>query len=93
MHSTINISRMNKAEVLAKLFNASKAQGRGFLDNHAAEMSTKEAEKLLMDTPSRCFDYIRGRVMKVDLSADDFDPWLYDRDNGDGAASKALGVN
>lgn len=29
--SNINISKMNKCEVLAKLFNASKVQGMGFL--------------------------------------------------------------
>jgi hypothetical protein len=36
------------------------------------------------------FDYLRGRVMKVDLSKDAFDPWLYDRDNGAGAAERAV---
>jgi hypothetical protein len=36
------------------------------------------------------FDYLHGRVMKVDLSGDSFDPWLYDRDNGEGAASRAI---
>jgi hypothetical protein len=30
--------------------------------------------------------------MKVDLSKDAFDPWLYDRDNGQGAAARALGL-
>ena len=37
------------------------------------------------------FDYIKGRIMKVDLSSDTkFDEWLYDRDNGAGAAKRAL---
>ena len=37
------------------------------------------------------FDYLKGRVMKVDLSEDDgFEEWLYDRDNGEGAAQSAL---
>ena len=28
--------------------------------------------------------------MKVDLSCDELDPYLYDRDNGQGAAFKAI---
>ena len=41
--STIDISGMDKAEVLAKLFNASKAQGMGFLQPHQKEMTSAEA--------------------------------------------------
>ena len=29
-------------------------------------------------------------IMKVNLSGDEFDGWLYDRDNGEGAAQKAI---
>ena len=36
------------------------------------------------------FDYVQGRVMKVDLSGDSFNPWLYDRDNGEGAAKRIV---
>lgn len=37
------------------------------------------------------FDYLYGRVMKVDLSSDDgFEERLYDRDNGKGAAQKVI---
>ena len=36
------------------------------------------------------FDYLYGRIMKVDLSRDYFDPRLYDRDNGPGAAERAI---
>jgi hypothetical protein len=28
--------------------------------------------------------------MKIDLTGDSFDPFLYDRDNGEGAAERAL---
>jgi hypothetical protein len=34
------------------------------------------------------FDYYFGRPLKVDLSGDEFDPWLYDRDAGTGAAKR-----
>jgi hypothetical protein len=36
------------------------------------------------------FDYLRGRVMKVDITGDELDPWGFDRDNGEGAAERAL---
>lgn len=36
------------------------------------------------------FDYYKGRVMKVDLSEDTFDPYLYNRDNGEGLAEKLI---
>lgn len=32
------------------------------------------------------FDYLKGRVMKVDLSKDEIETAMYDRDNGQGAA-------
>lgn len=78
----------NKAEVLANLYNASKSQEMGFLHFTPEPMTIEEAEELLKE--HKYFDHLKGRVMKVDLSGDEFDPRLYDRDNGEGAAEKAL---
>lgn len=36
------------------------------------------------------FDYLKGRVMKVNLSGDTLNEWGYDRDNGTGAAERAI---
>ncbi len=36
------------------------------------------------------FDYLKGRVLKVDISGDTFGAWGYDRDNGEGAAHAAI---
>lgn len=36
------------------------------------------------------YDYLYGRVMKVDLAGDEFDERLYDRDCGEGAAQRAV---
>lgn len=80
---------LNKAEVLAVLYNNSKPQGLGFLHFEPKEMTVAEAEEILKQTTD--FDYLKGRVMKVDLSSDDgFEEWLYDRDNGNGAAQRAI---
>ena len=90
---TINISKMNKCEVVAKLFNASKAQGMGFMHSGSMrEMSLIEAEEHLDNAGDGYFDYLNGRVMKVNVSGDELNPRLYDRDNGEGAAARALGV-
>ncbi len=84
----ISLIGLDKAEVLATLYNASKPQGLGFLHYDSKPMTSKEARILLKKTTY--FDYVQGRVMKVDLLGDTFDPWLYNRDNGQGAAEKAI---
>lgn len=85
----IDISKYNKAEVLAKLYNRSRQQGMGFLDAGGTQpMTVAEAAELLKHGTD--FDYLKGRVMKVNLSGDTLEPELYDRDNGPGAAARAI---
>ena len=84
----IDISQLNKSEVLAALYNSSKPQGLGHLHYDATLMTKEEAETLLETWTY--FDYLKGRVMKVDLSEDTLHPELYDRDNGEDAAELAL---
>ena len=86
----ISLKGKNKAEVLAKLYNASHPQGFGFIHAEAKNMTVEEAQELL-DSGQTDFDYLKGRVMKIDLSGDDLDPRLYDRDNGEGAVARILG--
>lgn len=84
----LDISGLDKAAVLAALYNAARPQGRGFLHYDPAPMETEEAREILRGGSS--FDYLRGRVLKVNISADSFDPRLFDRDNGEGAAYMAI---
>ena len=86
---TIDISKMNKAEVLAKLYNNSQPLGMGMVHFDPTPMTTEEAQGLL-DEGHTYFDYLKGRVMKIDLSTDELRSGLYDRDNGQGAAERAL---
>jgi hypothetical protein len=97
----IDISKLDKAEVLAALYNRSKAQGMGWINFDPAPMTATQARALLDDRERLAvtlggtlgtyrFDYIQGRVMKVDLGGDELDERLYDRDNGAGAAARAL---
>lgn len=84
----INLKGLDKAAVLAALFNASKPQGLGFLHYNGEAMTVERARELLKHTTD--FDYLEGRVMKINLSGDTLNPWLYDRDNGEGAAAAAI---
>lgn len=91
MDEQVNTVGLRKAAVLAALYNASRQQGLGFLQERGATgMTEEEAAELLKDrTPY--FDYLHGRVMKVNLKDDEgFAPYLYDRDNGQGAAEAAI---
>lgn len=86
MGGEIDITGLDKAELLAALFNASRQQGLGLFDPRGhSPMTVETARECLDQTPSKYFDYLFGRVLKVDLSTNSLRPWLYDRDNGPGA--------
>lgn len=87
--SMINIKGMNKANVLQALFNHSKQQGLGVLDESGRKSMSIDDAKSIVEQSLR-FDYLRGRVLKVDISGDQFNEWCYDRDNGQGAALQAI---
>jgi hypothetical protein len=85
----MDIKGISKAKILAALYNASRPQGMGFLQAKSGDMSESEAQKIL-DDGHTYFDYLYGRVMKIDLSGDELRTALYDRDNGHGAAEDAI---
>lgn len=85
----INIEGLKKADVLRVLYNGSKPLGFGILQFNNKPMTTEEADEILQSQTD--FDYLKGRVMKVDLSSDiEFEEWLYDRDNGEGEAKRLI---
>lgn len=84
----MNISHLSKAKVLAALYNNSKVQGMGRFQQKDGNMSEKEAEELLKE--QTYFDYLHGKVMKIDLSKDELDTRLYNRDLGEGAAEQVI---
>ena len=86
---TIDISGLDKAEVLAELYNRAQTQGLGPL-HFDPENMTKEQAAAILDSGSTYFDYLKGRVLKVDLSKEEFNPALYDRDNGENAAARVI---
>ena len=83
----VNIKGLDKAKVLQKLHEKSHAQGMSFLHDKGA-ITLDRANELVQGQDY--FDYVDGRVIKVDLSEDAFNPYLYDRDCGEGAAARAI---
>lgn len=98
----VSIKDLDKATVLAALYNNAKPMGMGFLHYTAGDMTIEEANKCLElgDDSARMFpgigrkklyfDYLKGRCLKVNLSEDEFDAWGYDRDYGEGAAKRVI---
>jgi len=85
----MNIKGLDKAEVLAALFNASRQQGMGVLDSRGWDnMTSDQAREILNQTVY--FDYLYGRVMKIGLDGDEVDTWGFNRDNGQGSAERAV---
>ena len=90
----IRISGLKHCDILIALYNRAKPLGRGHLQFDPKPMTVEQAQKILAKMPtagsSIYFEYLSGRVMKVDIVGPDLDPRLYDRDNGEGAALEAL---
>lgn len=85
----VNIKGLDKARVLKSLYDHSHVQGSGFLEAVPDGVVTVEHCAGLLEKQTY-FDYLYGRVLKVDLSGDGFDERLYDRDCGEGAAQRAV---
>jgi hypothetical protein len=87
----MNITGLNKAVVLAALYNSSKQQGLGALYHSGKqEMTLEEAEELISANPRMYFDYIHGHILKINLSENEVHTGLYNRDNGDGKAESII---
>lgn len=88
---SVDISGLDKAEVLKALYDASHPQGLSFLGLPLAGVTLEMCREAVTGREFGIeFDYWHGHVLKVDITGDEFDPWLFDRDCGQGAASRAI---
>lgn len=85
----MDISQLSKPKVLAALFNAAKPLGLGVLHYKKDHVMDEQEANILLNEQTY-FDYLEGRVMKVDLSKDELRTDLYNRDNGESAAENAI---
>lgn len=98
--TTVNISGIDKAELLVALVNAARPLGMGVLQDDGKPMTKEEAEERInggrwhdqIESSRRIlyFDYVKGRPIKCDLSGDTLDTRLYDRDQGPGAGERVV---
>jgi len=94
----IDISGLNKADVLAALYNASRPVESGFLQaaGRPFDLNRTLAQELLdqaaAEDPQLLFDYVYGRPLRIDLTDDvEIDPQWYDEANGgDGTAARII---
>lgn len=97
----VDISGLDKAAVLAVLFNASAPSGMGFLQARFGPsiMTVEDADQIIQSGGSSdpgishgslYYDYLFGRPLKVDLAGDEFDPWQFDDLNGGTGTAQRL---
>ena len=105
---TIDPGAMSNAEILMRLYNAAgppcSPHALAWMDYRRGQMSLEAAQAIIdrtlelqADLPEALrsvldIDYISGRIIKVRLDQRPLHVALYDRDHGEGAAARALGV-
>ena len=85
----IDITGIDKAELLVALYHGTHPLGMGVLHDNP-EFGIDDAKAALASEPSGRLDYVSGRPIKVNISGNSFDPALYDRDAGEGAAQRIV---
>jgi len=98
----IDISNLDKAELLAALYNNASPLGMGMLHFDPNQMTKEDAETIIMEGDDLAhmfpgasrrnyyFDYVKGRPLKIDISGDTMETALYDRDQGTGAGARVV---
>jgi hypothetical protein len=96
----ISIAGLDKAELLAALYNAARTMSWGWLQASDGPMTKEQAQELIdkgkwhdvVESSSKklYFDYVKGRPLKIDISGDVLRTRLYDRDQGDGVAAEVV---
>lgn len=92
MSKSISILGLNKADVIAILFNNARVAQRDKSDEK--EMDEEEAEEVVkkqtFDNGLIMIDFAYGRILKITIQEDKIDPFLYDRDNGQNAVENLI---
>ncbi len=84
----LDITGIDKAELLAALYNNARPVRLGWIHFQGGEMTKEEAAKLLGE--QTYFDYVGGRPLKVNLKGNTLSPALYDRDQGQGKCERIV---
>jgi hypothetical protein len=106
MKNNINIAGLERAEILAGLYNEAKPIGvmkqvikdpitpSALTKSLTENMTIAEAQEVIRkftDFHVIRIDHLNGRPLKISFdNSDELDPYLYDRYNGDGGAAKVI---
>ncbi len=83
----LDISKLNKVELLQKLCENQKAAGFFAMSGRPVPtFNTEQAKKAV----TQYIDYFSGKAIKTDLSKDTVDTFLYDRDAGEDTFQKIV---
>lgn len=85
----LDINGLDKVTLLRALYDRAQAQGCSHLSLEPGPLSSDEARRLF-EANGGAFSFIKGRLLKVDLSGTEIDVSAYDRNNGWGAAVAAI---
>lgn len=95
----IDITGLDKAEVLLALYEGTGVMGLGVLQARSS-LSLEDLRDVIENGKPRGglfwpmepwrIDYLFGKPVKVDLTGDSFDPGCYDLDAGEGAAEAVV---
>jgi hypothetical protein len=88
----IDITGLDKTDVLIALYRPARKVGMGFL---SGDLTDDEIRSFVANYQGGrgefpYIDYLGGKPLKVDLTGDTFNGRLYDRDQGVGAARRAV---
>jgi len=86
---TFDIDGLDKVTVFRALYERAQPQGCSHLSYVPGPLRADEARRLF-DANNGIFSFVKGRLLKVDLSGTGLDTADYDRNNGPGAALAAL---
>lgn len=84
---SIDITGIDKVALLAVLWSGQRPAG--FFNEQTWAMPGFNKEKAT-EAVKTYIDYFCGRAIKTNLSQNEVDPWLYDRDAGQGAFAEAV---
>lgn len=88
--NTIDISGLDKAKLLQALFDRATPQDRSLMNYYSNnKLGLTGAENALRNGHGYV-DRLAGKVMKVNMSGDRLDPFLFNQYNGAGTAEQVV---
>ena len=84
---SVNIKGIDKVQLLEELWTAQKVAS--WFSFHPVQVPLFDRVKA-QEAVKEEIDYFQGRAIKLNLSNDSIDPWVYDRDAGQGTFKKIV---